>query len=323
MKNKAYITGVGGVVGSYLGPILADRGYLVEGSYYTPTMDLKDFEDPRVKKFEMDLRDHKKVEEYICSAKPDAIFHLAAQSRPVRSWDDPYYTMDVNVNGTVGLFEAIRKARQLDPDYDPMVVMISSSAIYGEALLAYDEDHLPDETCAMLPLHPYGVSKAAEDLLGFQYYRNYGIKTARVRLFNCTGPGKTEDITGDLCVRAVELEKKGSNKMVVGNLSALRAIIHVKDLCNGLIILAEKATPGEAYNICSSHIFRMDYVVTCIEKVMGVKYELIQDPKLLRPADERFYGGSSKKIEALGWKEEHTYEELVAETIAYWRKKLA
>ena len=319
--KKVYVTGAGGMVGSHLVEILHKRGFAVLGSYYHPTTDITEI-PPEIRLIELDIRDFAAMEALLEKERPDIIYHLAAQSFPVVSWKDPYYTMDVNVNGTVGIFEAIRKLKEKD-GYDPRVVVISSSAIYGEALLSYSPDHLPDETCPMLPLHPYGVSKVAEDLLCFQYNRNYGIQAMRVRLFNCTGPKKVGDITSDFTKRAVLLEKEGSNRLVVGNLTALRAILDVRDLCEGLIILAEKGEAGEPYNICSSHIFRMDHVVECIEKAMGTKYELVTDPKLLRPADERLYAGDCSKIKALGWEEKYTYEQTVADMIAYWRKKLA
>lgn len=318
---KAYITGIGGVVGSALAPYLKDKGYTVTGSYFTPTTDISEI-DPSIPLFELDLRDHEAVMKWINQNKPDVIYHLAAQSRPVPSWSDPYYTMDVNVNGTVAILEAVKKAKAEDPNYDPNVIAISSSAIYGDALRNYSIDNLPDESCPLLPLHPYGVSKAAEDLLCYQYYKNFGIKTMRIRLFNCTGKNKDQDITGDFAKRAVRLERNGGRKFVVGNLTAYRAILDVRDLCSALYLLNEKGQAGEAYNICSSHIFRMDHVIECIEKIQGVKYELVQDSALLRPADEALYAGKSDKIKALGWVEQYTYEDTVAEAIKYWRNKL-
>ena len=317
---KAYITGVGGVVGSALAPFLKNKGYEVIGSYYQPTTDINEI-DPSIRIFELDLRDHAKVMEVIDKELPDVIYHFAAQSRPVPSWSDPYYTMDVNVCGTVAILEAVKAARLAHEGYDPNVIAISSSAIYGDALQQYTEDNLPDESCALLPLHPYGVSKAAEDLLCYQYYKNFGIKTMRIRLFNCTGRNKDQDITGDFAKRAVKLEREGGNKLVVGNLTAKRAILDVRDLCSALYILNEKGSAGEPYNICSSHIFRMDHVVECLEEVMGVKYELVTDPKLLRPADEKLYAGRCDKIKKLGWKEEYEYIDTVREAVNYWRTK--
>lgn len=320
---KSYVTGAGGIIGSHLVEYLHKLGYEVKGSYYTPTVDLEDINTEGVDLFELDVRDHEKMKDFICSYMPEMIFHLAAQSRPTRSWDDPFYTMDVNVNGTVGLFEAIRAARKINPEYNPAVVVISSSAIYGEALASYSPDNLPKEDCALLPLHPYGVSKVGEDLTTFQYSRNYNINAMRVRLFNCTGPRKIEDITGDFTKRAVELELKGDNHLVVGNLSALRAIVDARDVCVALELLARKGKAGEAYNICSSHLFPMTHVVECIEKIMNVKYELVQDPKLMRIADEKLYAGNCDKIKELGWEEKYQYEDTVRDCIAYWRYKLS
>ncbi|MBQ7995471.1 MAG: GDP-mannose 4,6-dehydratase [Bacilli bacterium] len=322
MAVKAYVTGAGGMIGSHLVEMLAKRGYEVVGSYYTPTVDLKDIDKTGVRLFELDVRNHETMKDWICNFLPDKIFHLAAQSFPVVSWNEPYYTFDVNANGTVGLLEAVKEAKKRNPGYDPMVVVISSSAIYGEALLSYDVNNLPKEDCALLPLHPYGVSKVAEDLLCFQYYRNFGIRTARVRLFNCTGPRKVGDITADFTKRAVELKKRGDNKLVVGNLTALRAIIDARDVCEALIVLSEKGAPGEAYNLCSSHIFKMTHVVECIEQIMGVKYELVTDQKLLRPADERLYAGNCDKLKSLGWEEKYQYIDTVRDMIDYWEKKL-
>lgn len=317
---KAYITGVGGVVGSALAPYLKDRGYQVVGSYFEPTTDITEI-DSSIRIFELDLRQHEATKVWICSYLPDVIYHLAAQSRPVPSWSDPYYTMDVNVGGTIAILEGVKEAKRLNPDYDPKVIVISSSAIYGDALQNYSVDNLPDEDCPLLPLHPYGVSKAAEDLLCYQYFKNFGIKAIRIRLFNCTGRNKDQDITGDFAKRVVKLEREGGNRLVVGNLSAYRAILDVRDLCSALLILNEKGVPGEAYNVCSSHIFRMDYVVECLEKVTGKKFEVVPDPTLFRPADEPLYAGKCDKIKALGWVERYEYIDTVRAAVEYWRTR--
>lgn len=318
---KAYVTGAGGMVGSHLIEMLSRKGFEVFGSFYHPTVDIDDINLNNIALFELDIRKHEKMFVFLSKEKPQYIFHLAAQSFPVVSWKNPYYTMDVNVNGMVGIFESIRKVQELDKNYNPVIVVITSSAIYGEALLQYDVNNLPDESCEMKPLHPYGVSKAAEDLLCYQYFKNYGLKAIRVRLFNCTGPRKIGDISSDFARRAVELKRKGDNKLVVGNLTALRAILDVRDLCEGLLLLAEKGTPGEAYNICSSHIFKMTHVVECLEKIMEVKYDLITDPKLLRPADEALYAGNCDKIKALGWVEKYKYYDTLKDIVEYWMKK--
>lgn len=319
--RKAYITGAGGVVGSHLLPYLKRKGYEVHGSYFAPTTDINEI-DSSIHLFELDVRDREKMKDWIEESLPDVIYHFAAQSRPVPSWSDPYYTMDVNVGGTIGLFEAIKSAKAKHEGYDPKVIVISSSAIYGDALKNYSIDHLPDENCPLLPLHPYGVSKAAEDLLCYQYYQNFGIKAIRIRLFNCTGENKDQDITGDFAKRAVVLKRSGGNVLRVGNLTAKRAILDVRDLCSALYLLDEKGEAGEAYNICSSHIFPMTHVVECLEEVTGMKFVLESDPSLFRPADEPLYAGDCSKIKKLGWVEEYTYSDTVKASFDYWDKKL-
>lgn len=318
---KIYVTGTGGMVGSHLTEFLSKKGYDVFGSFYHPTVNINDIKSSGIKLFELDIRNHNNIYNFLKKEKPQYIFHLAAQSFPVVSWKNPYYTMDVNINGMVGIFESIRKVQIIDSSYNPVIIVVTSSAIYGESLSKYNIDNLPDETCEMKPLHPYGVSKAAEDLLCYQYFKNYGLKAIRVRLFNCTGPRKIGDISSDFARRAIELKRKGDNNLTVGNLSSYRAILDVRDVCSGLLILAKKGTPGEAYNICSSHIFKMTHVVDCLEKIMGVKYNLITDPKLLRPADEALYAGNCDKIKALGWIEEYQYIDTLKDIVDYWTKK--
>jgi len=86
---KAYVTGAGGIIGSHLVEYLHKSGYEVKGSYYTPTVDLNDINKEGVDLFELDVRDHEKMKAFINEYLPDKIFHLAAQSRPTESWEDP------------------------------------------------------------------------------------------------------------------------------------------------------------------------------------------------------------------------------------------
>ena len=319
--EKVYVTGAGGMIGSHLIETLFKKGFKTFGSYFKPTTDINELPKDDVSLFELDIRNYEEMFLFLKKERPNIIFHLAAQSFPVESWKNPYYTMDVNVNGMIGIFESIRSVQKTYQDYNPVVVVITSSAIYGGALLDYNENNLPDETCRMKPLHPYGVSKAAEDMLCYQYFHNYGLKTIRVRLFNCTGPRKTGDVSSDLARRAIELQRAGKNDLHVGSLTAHRAILDVRDLCEGLILLSKKGTPGEAYNICSSHIFPMTYVVECLEKIMNCKYKLITDPSLLRPADEPMYAGTCDKIKKLGWEERFEYFDTLKSIVDYWINK--
>src|SRR5436853_52746 len=81
----------------------------------------------------------------------------AAQSYPTVSWQKPVETINTNMNGTVNVFEAVKKIRQQESGYDPMIVVACSSAEYGLSLTP--ENTPVKEEVPLLPLHPYGVSK--------------------------------------------------------------------------------------------------------------------------------------------------------------------
>ena len=162
--------GATGMIGSHLIEALRARGERdILGTSFRPTVPAALLAG-RMALIDLDIRDRDAVREAIAVHRPATIHHLAAQSLPTVSWDDPWDTMATNAQGTVNLFEAVRQVRATDDaGYDPMIVVACSSAEYGASLTP---ENLPvDEDAALLPLHPYGVSKIAQDLLAFQYWR--------------------------------------------------------------------------------------------------------------------------------------------------------
>ena len=179
------------------------------------------------------------------------------------------------------------------------------------------------EDAALLPLHPYGVSKVGQDLVSFQYFKNDNIRCIRARIFNSTGTRKVNDVTSDFTRRAVEAERKRIYELRVGNLATRRAIMDQRDLVSALLLLAEKGAPGEVYNISSEYIYRMEDIVHMIEKQIGHEFRILVDPALLRPTDERVIAGDITKLQkATGWKQAIPMERTIADMLTYWRKKL-
>lgn len=317
------VTGAGGMVGSHMVELLHEKGENVVGTYYKPTTDIKEL-SPEIKMIECDVRYAPSVEKVIMEYQPEQIYHLAAQSYPTVSWERPYETMETNVNGTVAIFEAIKKVRQLKKsDYDPMVVVACSSAEYGETLNQLEGSEVyVKETAELKPLHPYGVSKVGQDLISFQYFMNDNIRCIRARIFNSTGTRKVNDVTSDFTYRAVEAERTGIYKLKVGNLETRRAIMDQRDLVNALMLLAEKGIPGDVYNISSEHIYQMKDIVSIIEKQIGHEFEIYIEPKLLRPTDEKIIVGDVTKLKRdTGWEQKISMEQTIADMLAYWRSK--
>ena len=316
------VTGAGGMVGSHMVELLYNRGDNVIGVWHKNKKNVEQITLP-IHFVQCDLRYGYGIEDLIVDNLPQQIFHLAAQSYPTVSWVSPAETIDVNVNGTVAVFEAIKKARKYKKaTYDPMVVVACSSAEYGQTLNEL-EDPFVKETAELKPLHPYGVSKVGQDLLAFQYFMNDNIRCIRARIFNSTGTRKVNDVTSDFTKRAVEAEKTGIYELRCGNLETRRAIMDQRDLVNALMLLAEKGRVGEAYNISSEHIYQMEDIVKMIEEQVGHKLERKVDPKLIRPTDERIIVGNVDKLKAdTGWKQNIQMEQTIADMLEYWRKVL-
>lgn len=308
------------MVGSHMVDVLHTEGrHHVIGTYHNPTTDINDI-NGKADLVACDVRNYEKVLQIITNYKPQKIFHLAAQSYPTVSWEKPVETMDINANGTIHVFEAVKSVRKQDQGYDPVVVVACSSAEYGLSLTP--ENTPVKETAALLPLHPYGVSKVAQDLLSFQYFQNDKIKCIRARIFNTTGPRKVNDVVADFTMRAVDIEKGRMKKLRVGNLSTKRAITDVRDLVSALLLLSEKGTWGEAYNISGDKVYQIKEIIPIIEETIGMKVETEVDPALLRPTDEPIiFGDSTKLKQDTGWRQTYELKTTISDMIGYLRNK--
>src|SRR5580693_9997324 len=243
MKKTALVTGAEGFIGSHLVKFLHDKGwnvvgtYLRDGSAAFPRLPNLNFE-------QCDLRNGQRVTQILTDYQPTYIFHLGAQSLPTVSWADPVMTFESNVMGSLHLFEGVRHMKRR-----PVVVSACSSAEYGRvpaSAIPVREDY------PLKPLHPYGISKVCLDLLAREYFLDYRIPAVNVRLFNTTGPGKTNDAPSDFVRQLVRI-KKGQQEAVieVGNLKPRRAFLDVEDTIRGFYLAAQKGRRGEAYNLCA------------------------------------------------------------------------
>ena len=320
---KVLVTGAGGMVGSHMVELLHNRGDEVIGIWHKNKKNVEQITLP-IKFVQCDLRYAQGIDGLIMDFLPDQIYHLAAQSYPTVSWVSPSETIDVNINSTINIYEAIKKARKyINQNYDPMVIVACSSAEYGETLnqMQGKGEVYVKETAELQPHHPYGVSKVGQDLISFQYFMNDHIRCIRARIFNSTGTRKVNDVTSDFTKRAVEAEKTGVWELRVGNLETQRAIMDQRDLVKALMLLAEKGKAGDVYNISSEHVYRMSDIVSMIEEQIGHKLEIKVDPKLIRPTDEKIIVGDITKLKKdTGWKQDIKMEQTIKDMLEYWRK---
>jgi GDP-D-mannose dehydratase len=198
---RVLITGITGFVGSHLAEFALAEGAEVVGSLRgrSKTEHIEHLRG-RVTLVESDLRDVFSVRALLEQARPDYVIHLAAQSFVAASWHTPSETLFTNAICQMNLFEAMRQLGN-----DARFIVVGSSEEYG----LVEPDELPiRETNPLRPLSPYAVSKVTQDLMGYQYFKSYGMHIVRARAFNHSVGRHTpvllrDDRTGLLDIRYI------------------------------------------------------------------------------------------------------------------------
>ncbi len=315
-KEKIWITGACGFMGQHLTDFLIKKGDSVLSTIYHPTTNIKEL-NSQATIMECDIRDKKRVYSIIESFQPSKIFHLAAQSYPTVSWEDPWYTLETNVIGTTNIFEGVKKFAP-----ECRILNACTSAEYG--FVTPDEVPVKEEH-PLNPLQPYGVSKLAQEKLAYQYFKNFGIQSVSVRIFNTTGPKKVNDVCSDFTKRLIEIEK-GKNlekKLIVGNINTQRAITDVRDIIKAFDMALDKSTMGEVYNLSGDYVYKISNVIETLKKLVNFEFTIEQDKRLIRSTDEPIiYGDSSKFKKETGWSQEIPLEITLKDMLNYWRETL-
>lgn len=317
---RVFITGITGPVGSFLADYLLTL----------PDVEIHAFKrwrsDPRpiahlygqVTFHEGDIEDPYAVARAVEHARPDRVYHLAAQSYPSESWDAPITTMRTNVEGTINLLEAVRRHCPAS-----RVHIAGSSAEYGWV----EPDEVPiAETHALRPASPYGVSKVAAELTGLQYHDSYGLHVVVTRSFNHVGPRQGDRCSIQTFCRQMAAIEAGRQEpvMLVGNLEARRDFTHTFDVARALWLLLDRGAPGQVYNLCSGQATRIGDIVAMVQQQGRVPVEVRVDPARLRPSDEPILMGDNRKLHAAtGWEPHIAMVQIVSELLDYWRTKMS
>ena len=311
MNRTALVTGAEGFIGSHLVRFLQAKGWNVVGGYRLHSFNSL----PKLLNLhfvQCDLRDGQRVSELFHQIQPTHVFHLGAQSLPTVSWADPVETFESNIMGSLHVFEAARHMKR-----PPIIVSACSSAEYG---------HVPPaaipltEEQPLRPLHPYGISKVCLDLLAREYFLDHKIPAVNLRVFNTTGPGKTNDAPSDFVQQLIRI-KKGLQPpvMEVGNLKPDRAFLNVNDTVRGFYLAVMKGKRGEAYNICATKTHQIGELLRTAIRLSGVKTEVRPAAHLMRPSDEKIIFGSTDKLRKdTGWKPLHSVEQTLSSMLKYW-----
>ena len=264
---------------------------------------------------ECDITNSILLEQIIKKIKPDYVFHFGAQPYIIPSWEDPVNTIEVNVIGTLNVFEPIKKH-----SIKTRVIVACSATEFGTTASI---DRPLKESDQLLAIHPYGISKIATELLSRQYYLNFGIETINLRFFNLTGTRRTNDAPSDFIrsVAQIELELK-EPVMEVGNLLSYRDFLDVNDAINAIWLAATKGTPGETYHVCSGKKTQIKELLKMSLSLSSKKIQIAENVEAkLRSLDEDMIIGDHSKItDELSWKPVKTLQDTLKDMFHYWLK---
>ncbi len=315
---KVLITGITGFVGSHLVEYCLKKDnvqlYGIK-RWRSPLDNLRGTED-KVRLIDCDLRDENSVVLAIQEIKPERIFHLAAQSYVQTSYTAPRDTLETNIIGTLNILETVRRF-----GIDPLIHICSSSEVYGQV---YENEIPITENNPLRPQSPYAVSKVGEDLLSYQYFKSYNLRTIRTRAFTHTGPRRGAVFAESSFAKQIaEIEAGGKEPVIyVGNLDSVRTFMDVRDIVNAYWLALEKGIPGEVYNIGGEVTKKVgDMLNTLLDlSPVGKKIKVEVDARLLRPSDVTLQIPSVEKFrEQTGWKPSIPFEKTMIDLLDYWR----
>ena len=297
------ITGSEGFVGKYLRAELAGAGYEVAG------VDLCGGEGV----IAADLLDPGATEAALREVMPQVVFHLAGQADVGKSWRIPQRTFEINVIAAINLMEGMRKVCP-----EAALVIVGSSDEYGN--LREAGAHVSEET-PMRPMNPYAISKDAQEKLGKAYAKAYGMKVCMTRSFNHGGAGqRTGFMIPDFAQGIVKVERGEAEAVSVGNLASRRDFTHVKDIVRAYRLIAEKGKPGEVYNVGSGKTYSAGEVLDRMTAMARCPIPVRPDPARMRPSDTPVVCCDNGKLKRdTGWEAEHSLEEILEETLEYYR----
>lgn len=246
--------------------------------------------------------------------RPERIFNFSNLSSVGKAWQNPGETVEVNVNGAINLFEAIRSAA-----ISPTTVLIGAGEEYGRIPF----DRMPvRETENAHPANIYAASMACQTMMARIYCKAYGMRLIIARIFNVIGPGQADRfVVSDFCRQGVECERADETGIIhVGNINAQRDFTDIRDLVRAFWLLSEKGRAGEIYNVGTGRAVSIRDVLECIREHLNTDVTLQVDKDRLRPLDCPKLEGSTEKLKNdTLWEPEISLEQSVTDILDYWR----
>jgi GDP-4-dehydro-6-deoxy-D-mannose reductase len=309
------ITGITGMVGSHFANATRARGWGTRGvARFSAASRQAAIDDPSV--IRCDITDPRNLAAVFKRVQPEVVIHMAAQAFNGMSWMMENYTYQANVQGTLHVLQC---ALEFCPK--ARVLIACSSAEYGDVT---PSDCPLVEDRPLKPITPYGVTKVATEMLGYQYFKNHGLQVFLPRMFIHVGTGHPPATAIQNFARQLAIIAKGKIEPVmrVGNLESARDFIDVRDGVEAMMLLLEKGQAGVPMNICTGKAHSIRDTLDRLIQASGLQVEVTADPALFRPTDETLLLGDNARLAALGWSQRHSFDETLGAVYADWRARV-
>lgn len=265
----------------------------------------------------LDATDADAVRSAIRDFAPTHIFNLAGIAAPARSRRTPDTAWKIHAHAPEQLGRTL-----LECAPECWLFHVGSGLIYGNSAAG---GQLLAEDTVLSPTDTYGVTKAAGDL-ALGALATEGLKCLRLRPFNHTGPGQSEDFVVPAFSAQIARIEKGLQSPVlrVGNLEAVRDFLDVRDVVRAYSMLlqsAEEIPIGSIFNVASNLGLPISKLLDYLVEISGTSVEIEADPDRQRPSDlPSIIGDASELRRVTGWRPAIDIEDTLRDTLNYFRQ---
>ncbi len=311
MGKIAIITGISGQDGSYLAELLIKKNYKVYGIFNPKKKkDLRNLKKINKKLIfkKIDINNYSRIKNLIKKIKPTEFYHLAAQSFINYKFEDEFFKLNPNINGTHYILSAIKEFSPKTKFY-----FAASSELFGNA-----EKSPQNEETKFNPRSAYGVSKVAGFYLTKNYREAYNLHACSGILYNHESPRRNINFVSRKITKNLSLIFKGkSKKITLGNINSKRDWGHAKDYVYAMWKMMQIKKPQD-FVIGTGKLHSVkDFIKIAFEHVnLNYKDFIRIDPKLFRPNDKIILKANFSKAKTkLQWKPKISFKSLVYEMV--------
>jgi GDPmannose 4,6-dehydratase len=312
-KKIAIISGISGQDGSYLAELLVKKKYIVYGITNPKSKNKLNIINSIKGKIiikKLDLNNYKKIATLIKRIKPTEFYHLAAQSLINFKFEDEFFKLNPNINGTHYILSAIKEYSKKTKFY-----FAASSELFGNA-----EKSPQNENSKFNPRSAYGISKVAGFHLTKNYREAYNLFSCSGILFNHESPLRNENFVSRKITSSIaRIIFKKQKSLTLGSINSKRDWGYAEDYVEAMWKMLQQKKPQD-FVIGTGKIHSVKDFVKIAFDYVGLDYKKYVkfDKKFMRPKDNIILKADFKKAKKiLNWSPKTNFKQLVHKMVDF------